>query len=118
MSDNSERSLPHRRVEKILDAMQLAYESEKIFEPYRVDIYLPEWHCAVEIDGPYHLKKADTKRDEFLREIYKLPVLRIKTQRKNYRSSTPSFIAALITAFIEESAITTKARKSEWLMTL
>jgi hypothetical protein len=47
-------------------------ELEQIFGRFCVDIYIPEIHAAVEIDGDSHYQKKDNKRDEWLKENYKL----------------------------------------------
>lgn len=76
--DETSRSGPHRRVERILDQMAITYESEREFRPYSVDIYLPEWHLGIEIDGPSHSATRDAKRDDFLMSKCHLPIMRIK----------------------------------------
>lgn len=78
-ADNKQRSGPHRRVEKILDK-QLGlsnYLSEQPFPPYTVDIYFPEWHVAIEVDGPLHSDKKDKIRDQYLETFYGLKIMRI-----------------------------------------
>jgi len=46
---------------------------------YRLDVYLPELHAAVEYDGPGHGWKRDAVRDQWLWQTFYLPVLRIRT---------------------------------------
>jgi very-short-patch-repair endonuclease len=50
------------------------------FPPYRVDLYLPDYHMAVEIDGPLHNIRQDEKRDNDLFNEYKLLVFRISSR--------------------------------------
>ena len=50
---------------------------EKQFDNYYVDCYLPELNVAIEYDGPFHLKKRDNKRDEYLYNNFGIRVLRI-----------------------------------------
>lgn len=69
------------------------------FPPYKLDIYFPEWHIAIEVDGPFHSNPRDKSRDAFLREMYGVIILRIKTKRW----ITESKIQSAIKAFIEEN---------------
>ena len=70
---SSERSGIHRFVERQLDALGIAYESEfRNFEPYRVDIYISEAYAYIEVDGPSHSRSKDKKRDDWLQERYNL----------------------------------------------
>lgn len=105
---DKQRSGPHRRVEQILDKMGISYISEYPFPPYTVDVYLPEWRCAVEIDGPLHSKNKDKVRDNYLEAWYLLPVLRIDAKR--WHSSKK--IEEQITTFIEEYAESSDDRKA------
>mgnify|MGYP001572447040 CR=1 FL=1 len=77
--DETSRTAQHRRVERILARMQIGFDSEVGFSPYSVDIYIPEWHLAVEVDGPGHSPKKDAERDAVLLGKYFLPVLRLKS---------------------------------------
>ena len=106
--DNSQRSGPHRRVEKILDEMGVSYLSEYPFPPYIVDIYLPEWRLGVEIDGPLHNKAKDKVRDNYLDAWYQVPILRISA--KVWQKSKS--IEEQITAFIELHAESADDRKA------
>lgn len=110
--DNSQRSGPHRRVEKILDGLSLSYMSEfPEFPPYILDIYLPEWHLGIEVDGPYHLKKHDKVRDQYLLERFGVIILRLKM--KIYRRDVN--IGEEITDFIDTWAGSENDRKQKWL---
>lgn len=110
-SDNTERSHPHRRVESWLNERYISYMSEEPFPPYRVDIYLPEWRLAIEVDGPYHSAKHDEKRDAFLQERYGLLVLRLSYQIKKEAGM------ASIIEFIEANAESADIRKTKWHQT-
>lgn len=44
---------------------------------YKLDIYLPELHIAVEYDGPSHWSRRDAARDKYIWETYQLPVWRV-----------------------------------------
>lgn len=111
---NSERSGPHRRVEKILDEMKIPYLSEEQFSPYKVDIYLPSWHLVIEVDGPYHSKSKDEVRDAWLKARYGLLVLRIDA--RIWHSKTE--IQKKVLEFLEEHADTFEDRKMVWLTAL
>ena len=71
-------SAPHRKVIKILESWGIQLMEEVPFPPYQVDIYIPDVHVAIEVDGPHHSKKANEKRDKKLLEEYLLPTFRIK----------------------------------------
>ena len=103
--DNSERSGIHRKVETYFDKLNLNYVSEAQFPPYQVDIYLPEWHLAVEIDGPFHLRKSDQRRDDYLKETYGLLVLRI-----GYKHMGRAKVERAVRQFIEQNADSTGRR--------
>lgn len=106
-SDHSSRSGPHKRVEKILDGMDINFSSEERFAPYTLDIYLPEWHLAIEIDGPAHSAKKDEVRDQWFLEFHGIPTLRLDAKIWQ----TTSKIEEKVIAFIEEHADTVEIRK-------
>lgn len=111
VQDNFKRSGAARRVESILDKMDISYESEQEFPPYAVDIYLPEWHVAIEVDGPFHTKSKDLVRDKYLEKFYKLPVRRLNSTRWQQKGK----IKQLITQFIELHCEDVATRKEVWL---
>ena len=49
---------------------------EQDFEPYVVDIYIPDLLLGLEIDGPFHLKKRDANRDSYIKDNYKIEIWR------------------------------------------
>lgn len=102
------RSQPHRRVEQILEQEGIAYESEVVFNPYQVDIYLPEFHMAVEIDGPQHglYSRRDDFRDHYLYEQYGLRIVRIRTSEVQHARSR-------IIGFIERWSADVEYRKAK-----
>lgn len=108
--DNKERSGAHRKVEEIVKDMGLSFMSEQHFSPYTVDIYLPEWHIAVEIDGPLHVQSKDEKKDEYLLQEFALPVLRINTKRA-FRIES---IEDRILEFIDLNCENVDVRKEKW----
>ena len=42
------------------------------FEPYVVDIYIPDLLLALEIDGPYHMVRRDAYRDAYILTTYNI----------------------------------------------
>ena len=56
---------------------------EEDFPPYIVDIYIPDLHLGIELDGPFHMKKKDRNRDEYLRVEYNLPIWRFTNKEIN-----------------------------------
>lgn len=108
MIDNSERSGIHRQAEAWLRKCGLDFESERSFPPYRVDIYLPEWHIAVEIDGPWHSRSSDAKRDAYLLETYGLPILRY-----GYKDMYVNRFTDAVVAFIERHSEDVQERKHD-----
>lgn len=106
-SDNTSRSGPHRKVERILDSIGLAYESEYPFPPYTVDIYLSEWLIGIEIDGPYHRYQHDVNRDRNLFDRYGLLLLRLRTKD----GLQPDKVENLILEFIDKHVDTVDARR-------
>ena len=68
---------------------------EQDFEPYVVDIYIPDLLLALEIDGPYHMKRRDASRDVYIRDNYKIEIWRfpLKEVRHSFKNE---FITQLI----------------------
>ena len=60
--------------------MGLTVEVEVAFPPKSVDCYLPDYHLAVEADGPQHSLSKDIDRDSYLMTVYALPVVRISSK--------------------------------------
>lgn len=108
--DNKERSKPHRRIETCLDEEGINYKSEEYFSPYTLDVYLPEWHIGIEVDGPFHSATKDKVRDRYLEEMYGLVILRINMKYWNPKNS----IKNKIRQFIEEQADSSDERKTVW----
>ena len=108
--DETTRSKPHRRVERILDGMKVSYLSEHTeFAPYSLDLYLGEYHAAVEVDGPTHSRAKNAKRDGHLLAEYGVPVLHLGT------NETVEVVQDEVRKFIAEHAPTAKERKHAWL---
>ena len=74
----------HKTVLKFLETRGLGVMEEIPLPPYTVDIYLPDFHVGIEVDGEdFHNKKQDEKRDKILLADYKLPIYRIKASAVN-----------------------------------
>lgn len=56
------------RIERLINYLGFRTELELIVDQYSLDIYIPELEWAVEVDGPFHMKKANEKRDEYIME--------------------------------------------------
>ena len=68
----------HARLLVLLARMGLEVLEEVEMPPYRPDVYVPDYHAVIELDGPQHSARADLKRDEVLLRQYRVPTLRIK----------------------------------------
>ena len=88
----------HREAVRILEGWGYELLVEIEFPPYRVDIYLPDIHAVVEVDGTQHTKKGNRKRDWALVEQYCLPTFRLRARHVRspgrWRSGFLSFVKA------------------------
>lgn len=108
------RSRPQAAFERILDVLHISYMAEHPeFVPYELDVYLPEWHLCVEIDGPQHGPKRDAKRDDVLRIEYGIPTLRIKAELMDTQASRQRAQLKFL-QFVEYWAESTAERKRIW----
>lgn len=96
---------PHRKVMDILEKMGVGLMEEVDFPPYRIDLYLPDYHVAVEIDGPMHSKRQDLKRDMNLSLEYWLPTFRIA-----HNQTHPRYWSISLKVFLESSLQTRNER--------
>lgn len=113
MSEKTFRTHPHQRVEKALDKMGVHYQSEvDTFPPYQLDLYLPDHHVCIEVDGPAHLKRKDAVRDQWMLERYGVPTLRIKAKGQ---WQSQAHLEESIMAFLEETSQDYKERRNIWL---
>jgi len=67
----------HRKVVRRLERINIPCMVEVDFPPYKIDIYIPDAHIGVEVDGPHHSEKKDKKRDKYLMDTYNLPIIRL-----------------------------------------
>lgn len=83
----------HAKVMKWVENQGIGVQEEVDFPPYRVDIYLPDFHAAVEVDGPQHAEKRDARRDNLLGRQYQLVVFHIPIELfNNKKQLTEEFI--------------------------
>lgn len=96
----------HQRVHDVLTDLGLVVEDEVPAGVYTIDMYVREFHVAVEFDGPHHLrpkqKRHDRDRDAWLEEYAALPVFRV--------SHVTDGLSDALRAFMEEHAETTGDR--------
>lgn len=90
----------HVAVAKALERHGYGIMEEVEFPPYRVDVYLPEYHAAVEVDGVQHGPTADARRDRRLDEDYSLPVFHIRAGD----SRRPALWMPLLALFLKQAA--------------
>lgn len=104
------RTKPHRDMEMVLDELGISYMSEFPILNYSADIYLPEWHLCLEIDGPTHTKYSlrDRTRDNRLRDVgvmtLRIGAATVKTEQAKSR----------VLQFIKYHAATAAERKRKW----
>jgi very-short-patch-repair endonuclease len=110
-SDVYARSNPHKRIEKVLDEIGLNYESEYSLPPFTIDIMLPEYWLGIEIDGPYHTKSKDQKRDKYLLEHYGLYLLRFRNKDRQSKEEIEAAVLDIIDQHYQDVDI----RKKTWL---
>ena len=61
---------------------------EEDFPPYVVDVYVPDLHLGIELDGPHHFRKRDAIRDAKLLSEYSLEIWRFNNTEivRNFKS--------------------------------
>lgn len=72
---------PHRIGIRVVEGLGLRWEDEKQFGKYNVDIFLPDYNLAVEVDGNYFhqlpgVPEKDARRDRELFTKYGVVTLR------------------------------------------
>ena len=107
----------HQAVIKELERHGVLLKEEEDFPPYRVDIYVPGYHVAIEIDGAQHSAKADIERDEELNTKYYLPVFHIAAED----AAKPARWLGALSVWLAEASKTGEERwaqcemKTPWL---
>ena len=105
----------HLRVQNYLEARGVQLIEEVKFTPYTVDVWVPELHMAVEIDGPQHMRKKDLARDAVLVGKYSLYVLHVKHDI-SFDELFERFTIARLDAMMDSTQRWEKCRrKTPWL---
>lgn len=99
----------HKRISDLCRRQGLNVNDEEPVGRFSIDIYLPEWHLGIEVDGPTHSPRKDERRDGELWADYGLPILRLRHDT----ALDPAW--ELIEAFIVGHHPTVEARKRLWL---
>jgi very-short-patch-repair endonuclease len=72
-TDTRHQRLINNWIKELGIGTQVEYEVGKYF----IDIYVPDLVLGLEIDGPWHLRKRDKKRDEYILEVHGIEIWRI-----------------------------------------
>ena len=100
----------HKRIVQLVQkGMEQDVDVEEPIGRFRIDIYLPEYHIGIEVDGPTHSPRKDEERDGELWADYGLPILRLP------HNVTLQAANDVIEAFITGHYATIEARKNLWL---
>ena len=111
----TEISDAHRELIRLLENSGLCIIEEQEFPPYTVDIYLPDVHLGVEVDGPHHELKRDARRDEQLLNDYLLPVLHVSTKLRPEDALTQIYGFVLRNIFGTEGRIRAARELCPWV---
>jgi len=68
-------------INKWIEELGIGTVIEQPFGAYSVDIFIPDLNLGIEVDGPYHLKKRDLKRDEYLKQAHGVDIWRIPIKK-------------------------------------
>ena len=66
-----------RLVNSWIEEMGLGTQVEYGVGQYFIDIYVPDLLLGIELDGPWHLRKRDKKRDKYILENHGIETWRI-----------------------------------------
>ena len=66
-----------------IEELGIGTVTEQPFGNYSVDIFVPDLDLGVEVDGPYHLKKRDRGRDEYINQVHGIDIWRISIKEIN-----------------------------------
>jgi len=85
----------HNLVDGWITALGIGTQLEYDVGKYSIDIYVPDLELGIEIDGPYHLRKRDAKRDAYITENFGIEMWRISIKDIN-ASYKKEFIGKLL----------------------
>ena len=68
-------------INKWIEELGIGTVIEQPFDDYLVDIFIPDLNLGIEVDGPYHQKKRDLKRDEYLKQTHGVDIWRIPIKK-------------------------------------
>jgi len=80
----------------------LEHSLEEDFSPYSADVYIHDIRLAIEVDGAFHLKKKDAKRDNYILEKYGVSTWRVNNSEIK-SSNKDTFIKELMDLVEERS---------------
>ena len=87
----------HRKLVNVLYELGIDVDVEVEFYPKVVDCYSSLYHVAFEADGPYHTRKKDAERDDYLMANYALPVIHIGYEHlRNHKKATREVVRQLL----------------------
>jgi len=89
-------------VSKWLTEVGLEHSLEEAFSPYWADVYIHDIKLAIELDGAFHLKKQDAKRDAYILKEHKVSTWRVPNSMVTVRNKA-NFIKDLM-VLVEESS--------------
>ena len=89
-------------VSKWLTEIGLEHSLEEEFPPYWADVYIHDIRLVIELDGAFHLKTRDAKRDKHLLEEYKVSTWRVDNSSVTARNKV-NFIKELMDKVEERS---------------
>jgi len=99
----------HRRVLQWLENRGYEVMEEVPFSPYTVDIYLPDFHAVIEVDGPQHSRAADQKRDLTLNSVYNLLIFHVNAADA-YQPTPAARLARDIRQFLDKALLDAEDR--------
>jgi len=68
-------------INKWIEELGIGTVIEQPFGVYSVDIFIPDLNLGIEVDGPYHHKRRDLKRDEYLKQTHGIDIWRIPIKK-------------------------------------
>jgi very-short-patch-repair endonuclease len=100
----------HVKLIKWLERRGVPLLEEVEFPPYRVDIYVTDWHAAVEADGPHHTERERMTRDNWLAHTYGLYVWHVAMDDFNQIGYRDTQLESQLISFSTNARLTAKER--------